>query len=292
MAKKVLHLLQWRLTDIIENLETIKSQGFDAIQVSPMQGTVEGEEWWKLFQNTNFKIGNTQIGSRHDLKQLCEKSHKVGLDVYVDVLFHNVACAKDEDGLVPHPKVEPEILVYVLDRPKVKNWNDRYDTTHNSTGLPMCDYFDEGYQRLCIKYLRDLESCGVDGFRVDQLKHFATPEEGSDFIPNVFGEFDNLYIYGEVLNSPQHIIDMYAKYMVVLTEFRTTDKNKTITFFESHDMYFHQWTPSRHWDEYELCRRWGALVNGENINALFYARPFDDTWKCNNMKKINKGDVW
>ena len=36
---KILHLFQWRINDIIPELKTIKKQGFDAIQISPIQGT-------------------------------------------------------------------------------------------------------------------------------------------------------------------------------------------------------------------------------------------------------------
>ena len=36
---KILHLFQWRINDIIPELKTIKNQGFDAIQISPIQGT-------------------------------------------------------------------------------------------------------------------------------------------------------------------------------------------------------------------------------------------------------------
>lgn len=291
MAKKVLHMLQWKLTDIKKELPLVKEQGFDAIQISPIQGTRnESLVWWELYQNTNLRIGNTQIGDTHDLKDLCREAHELGLEIYADVLLHNVASGEDGKGI--HRLVDAELLVYVDEKPKVKNWNDRYQTTHLSTGLPMCNYFDEGYQRLCIKFLRQLTNCGVDGFRIDQLKHFALPEEGSNFIPNVFGEFSDLYLYGEVLNAPQHIIDSYSRFTNVLTELRTTDKNKTVTFFESHDMYFHQWTPSRHWNQNELCERWAKLVREENVNAIFYARPFDDTWKCELMRVINREDVW
>ena len=41
---------------------------FDAIQISPIQGTKDsGIEWWKLYQPINLKIGNEQIGSKKDL---------------------------------------------------------------------------------------------------------------------------------------------------------------------------------------------------------------------------------
>ena len=36
---KIIHLFQWPLKDIIPIIPEIKEQGFDAIQISPIQGT-------------------------------------------------------------------------------------------------------------------------------------------------------------------------------------------------------------------------------------------------------------
>ena len=72
---KILHLFQSRINDIIPELKTIKNQGFDAIQISPIQGTKDsGMEWWKLYQPINLKIGNEQIGSKKDLINLIQES--------------------------------------------------------------------------------------------------------------------------------------------------------------------------------------------------------------------------
>lgn len=34
---RILHLFNWRLKDIVNQLDTIKMQGFDAIQINPLQ---------------------------------------------------------------------------------------------------------------------------------------------------------------------------------------------------------------------------------------------------------------
>ena len=62
---KILHLFQWKLRDIITYIPKVKEQGFDAIQISPIQGTKDnGDAWWLLYQPINLKIGNSQIGTK------------------------------------------------------------------------------------------------------------------------------------------------------------------------------------------------------------------------------------
>ena len=63
-------MFQWRLGSIIPMIPTVKEQGFDAIQISPIQGTTYGTEWWRLYQPINLKIGNTQIGTKEQLQKI------------------------------------------------------------------------------------------------------------------------------------------------------------------------------------------------------------------------------
>ena len=45
---RIMQCFNWRLKDIIPNLEQIKEQGFDAIQINPIQRLKEDglKEWW------------------------------------------------------------------------------------------------------------------------------------------------------------------------------------------------------------------------------------------------------
>lgn len=69
------------------------------------------DHWWLLYQPTNFKIGNAQIGSKDDLKSLCEEADKYGIKIIVDVIFNHTANAGAGDlEIVPSSTVDPEIL--------------------------------------------------------------------------------------------------------------------------------------------------------------------------------------
>ena len=106
-------MFQWGLGSIIPMIPTVKEQGFDAIQISPIQGTKDsGMEWWKLYQPTNFKIGNTQIGTKEQLKELCAVANQYGIKIIVDVVLRHVA-GDPQSPLTPHKDVDPELLPYL-----------------------------------------------------------------------------------------------------------------------------------------------------------------------------------
>ena len=112
---KILHLFQWRINDIIPELKIIKDQGFDAIQISPIQGTKDsGMEWWKLYQPINLKIGNEQIGSKKDLINLIQEARKYNIRIIVDIVLRHVA-GDESYPLKPHRNVDPELLPYLAE---------------------------------------------------------------------------------------------------------------------------------------------------------------------------------
>ena len=276
--KRILHVLGWRLVDVLGALPSVKQAGFNAIQISPVQAFREdGYEWWKMYQPLNFAIGN-RLGSRSDLVELCNKAHDLNIEVYVDVCLHNVASAVD-DPSAPHPNVDKAINLANVD--ECQNYEDRYEATHKRVGLPMVDYFDKTNRDHQKAFLHDLVACGVDGFRIDMAKHFALPSEGCDYFTDVYGGFADKFIYGEVLFSPMSLLNDYSAHMCVLTNGRLSDPTKAVYFAESHDSYYDEligW--SKEWTDDEILRRYRWLLEEQpRANSLFFARPFNDTWK-------------
>ena len=171
---KILHLFQWRINDIIPELKTIKNQGFDAIQISPIQGTKDsGMEWWKLYQPINLKIGNEQIGSKKDLINLIQEARKYNIRIIVDIVLRHVA-GDESYPLKPHKNVDPELLPYLAEPIDGVNVDsDRWQCTRRCTGMPMLDYDNVKLRKVYRRFLDELVFIGVDGFRLDQLKHYA-----------------------------------------------------------------------------------------------------------------------
>lgn len=284
---KILHLFQWKINDIIPELKTIKEQGFDAIQISPIQGTKDsGMEWWKLYQPVNLKIGNEQIGSKKDLINLIQEARKFNLKIIVDIVLRHVA-GDESYPLKPHRNVDPELLPYLAEPIEAVNIDsDRWQCTRRCTGMPMLNYDNPELQKLYKRFLDELIFIGVDGFRLDQLKHYALPEEGS----NIMDIFTQYNMYGEAINCSKEILDKYSKYMKVLTEGRPSDITKLVAKFESHDDYLDTGLTKRMSDQMRLTE-WDILVNHlPGCDCLYYARPFEILWKTEDMRKINKGE--
>ena len=284
---KILHLFQWRINDIIPELKTIKDQGFDAIQISPIQGTKDsGMEWWKLYQPINLKIGNEQIGSKKDLINLIQEARKYNIRIIVDIVLRHVA-GDESYPLKPHRNVDPELLQYLAEPIEAVNIdNDRWQCTRRCTGIPMLDYDNVKLRKLYRRFLDELVFIGVDGFRLDQLKHYALPEEGGKAL-ELFSRYN---MYGEAINCSKELLNKYSKYMKVLTEGRPSDITKLVAKFESHDDYLDLGLTKRMTDEMRLTE-WDILVNHlQGCDCLYYARPFETLWKSEEIRKINKGE--
>ena len=278
-------MFQWGLGSIIPMIPTVKEQGFDAIQISPIQGTKDsGMEWWKLYQPTNFKIGNTQIGTKEQLRELCAVANQYGIKVIVDVVLRHVA-GDPQKHLAPHKDVDPELLPYLCkEQILCNNYEDRWQCTHRCTGMPMFDYNNPNYIAKVIDFLNELLDCGVWGFRLDQLKHYALPQEGSDFLNHL----QPYNFYGECFFCDQWVLDAYSKYMKVLTDGRPSNISRLVAKFETHDDFLEFKATNRMTDHMRLVE-WDVLVNHCGYDSLYYARPFEDLWMSREMKEINGG---
>ena len=280
---KILHLFQYHINEIIPRLDKVKTQGFDTIMINSMQGTKDnGTEFWKLYQPINLKIGNYQTGTKEDLIKLCSEAHERGLKIMIDCILRHVATS-EYDNTKPHKLVDKELLPFILDRPQITNDYDRVQCTDYSCGMPMLDYENKEYQKIVIRYLDELLDCGCDYFRIDQgAKHYRLPQEGGTFVSEVLSRYP---CYGEGIFIDNYWLDEYSKYMKVITNGRTSDKNNMVAYVYNHDdlltfNMFDKMTPQMHIDEYRVL-----VQNFPNV--LWYAKPFDNSYEWDEVREIN-----
>ena len=283
MSIKILHMLHWKLTDIIPQVKKVKEQGFTHIQISPVTGIKEGNEWWVVYQPTNFKIGN-KYGTKEDLQELCRVAHENSISIIVDIVLRHVAGA--EDGSLSPSKAVDKELIPLLAKQQIpcKDYNNRYDCTHYCSGMPMFDYESEQFKSVVKRFLDELVDCGVDMFRLDQAKHYTLPSEGGKFIKWLA---ENYNVYGECIFCRQDILDQYADLMPVLTEGRPRRIDRLIAKVCSHDDYLEFGWGQRLTDDM-LLREWDILVNTDKFNSIYYCRPFETLWLSDRMKSINR----
>jgi alpha-amylase len=236
----ILHAFNWKYEDIKNNLEAIKNAGYKMVQTSPVQQPKSGGARWEFFyQPVSFSIGDSSpLGTKQDLKDLCDAAEKEGISIICDIVFNHLATdgGKDINGL---PTIDPEIENY---EPYIYAHQDEcfhhYKTSDVSgsghvtmyyPGLPDLNTANEKVQERSLALLKECIDVGVDGFRFDAAKHIETPEDKeypSNFWVNTleaaktyYHEKTNneLFAYGEILNDVDggRDLSLYTKYMKV-----------------------------------------------------------------------------
>lgn len=248
----MLHAFNWSYNTIKENLPAIAAAGYTTVQTSPVQqpkdystsGDVTGQ-WWKLYQPISFHIAEESwLGTKDDLKSLCDEADKYGIKIICDIVSNHVANAdKTMPNIVSNQvkKYEPEFYK------KRKTYTRTYKGDANDSSVqavvqghvsscPDLVTNDTAIQGYIINLLKECIDCGVDGFRFDAAKHIETEDDGayaSDYWKNITTSAssyytqktgDDLYIYGEILNNcgADRSYSSYTKYINV-TDNRTGD---------------------------------------------------------------------
>lgn len=252
------HAFCWSFNQIKENLPYIANAGFKNILTMPVQQPKGGgASWWAFYQPLSFSIAdNSTIGTKEELKSLCDEAEKYNISILADVVANHLANINDEeleeDGT---PKVSPSVESYepILYRNRNENADGVNGITFhhnpNATGsgaetqvypygkLPDLNTANPYVQQRVLSLLKECIDVGIDGFRFDAAKHIETeddPSYSSDFWNNTlevakvyYNEKTNkdLYVFGEILNAPvARPVSVYTDHM------RITEDGYTSSF--------------------------------------------------------------
>ncbi len=243
----IFHAFCWKYSDITANLPSIAEASFKSVQISPVQQPKNGgATWWSFYQPLSFSIAdNSTLGSKEDLKTLCQEADKYGISIIADIVFNHLANIDDDhlenDGT---PTVSPDVEAYEPEIYANRNASGDQATFHhnkNAAGsgaitqyyaygnLPDLNTANPVVQARSLDLLKECIDVGIDGFRLDAAKHIETPTDpqyASDFFPNVISAAKeyyktktnhDLYVYGEILDDPDggRTIDNYLPYIDV-----------------------------------------------------------------------------
>lgn len=248
----MLHAFNWSYNTIKENLPAIAAAGYTTVQTSPVQqpkdystsGDVTGQ-WWKLYQPISFHIAEQSwLGTKDDLKSLCDEADKYGIRIICDIVSNHIANADEtRPDTVSNQvkKYEPDF--YKKRRTYTRTYKGNASDSSvqavvqgHVSNCPDLVTNDTAVQTYIINLLKECIDCGVDGFRFDAAKHIETEDDGeyaSDYWKNITTSAssyytqktgDDLYIYGEILNNcgADRSYSSYTKYINV-TDNRTGD---------------------------------------------------------------------
>ena len=227
----ILHCFNWSFDQIKDNLPAIKEAGFKSVQTSPVQQPKSnGSSWWAFYQPLSFAIAdNSPLGTKEDLKDLCDAAEEMGISVICDIVFNHMANIAD-GVLEPDqtPKVCPDVETYEPDVYAHRNDSSNATFHHNlckdnnaegeTQNYPFGDLPDLNTSNTLVQnrsysLLKECIDVGVDGFRFDAAKHIETNKDGewaSKFWESTLVEAQDyyktktgkdLYAYGEILGS-------------------------------------------------------------------------------------------
>jgi len=208
------HLFEWRWADVAAECETfLGPNGYAAVQVSPAQEHVPGDQWWTRYQPVSYRIVS-RGGTRAEFADMVRRCRDAGVDVYADAVINHMAeigeghgVAGSVYGIFNYP------VPYVYDdfhhcgrngHNNIANYQDLWEVQNCNLGtLPDLDTGSPSVQAKIARYLDDLLSLGVGGFRIDAAKHMPSGDIGSildllDIRP---------FIYQEVIDWGTEAID-------------------------------------------------------------------------------------
>lgn len=243
-GQNILHCFDWKISTIMNNLDAIASQGFNAIQISPIQPVKDYSDsyddthktWWRFYQPIGLCIANqttnilfsTDDGAA-ELTALCEAAAAKGIRIIADVIVNHLADdSVDESTKAQH--LSPQVKDFCPDI-----YNNISQTLHNPTAAYYADY-NSAYgivrsdafgkdlntansivQGYVLNFLKSLIDCGVTGFRFDAAKHIETSYDDnsikSNFWANTLGAActyasktysRTIWTYGEMLAANEH----------------------------------------------------------------------------------------
>ncbi|GGP99279.1 carbohydrate binding domain-containing protein [Streptomyces roseolilacinus] len=176
-------LFEWNFDSIArECTRTLGPKGYGFVQVSPPQERIQGSAWWTAYQPVSYKIQGP-LGDRAAFKNMVDTCHGAGVKVIADTVLNHMTSgagtgtAGTQYSKYNYPGVYSDADFHDCRRPIGTNYSDRYNIQEcelGDPGQPSLSDLDTGseYVRGRIAgYLNDLTALGVDGFRVDAVKH-------------------------------------------------------------------------------------------------------------------------
>ncbi len=319
----ILQAFSWDFNTIKASLPDIAAAGFSAVQTSPINECLEGEDggmqlygngkWYYHYQPTDFKIGNYQLGTRDEFKELCEEADKYGIKIIVDIIANHTTPQLDavSKDLIEAGGGSFDTLFHKNNSKDIKDYSDRLMcTTAKMGGLPDINTERPSFQEYFISFVNDCIACGADGFRYDTAKHIGLPDDPKedDGFENNFwkrvtkdiDKADDMFIYGEVLQGNNDRIADYINEIGRTTSSSYGSKLRAalmnnivdtssvkeywlgnaplnmVTWVESHDNYINDGTAFDLTNE-QVLLGWSIIAARKDGTPLFFSRPYNCT---------------
>ncbi len=241
----ILVMLGWRWKDITREAVFLSRHGFDAIKISPPQEFVvrPGAPWWAVYQPVSYQLSN-YYGTVEDFIEMIDFCHSYNLKIYVDLVINHMGEFKPEAAVnqgtngtefslyhygplnEDHDYFEYDDFYHYCAGSNKHIQNEDYSSFegiwrlehYDFLNLPKLNLTKPHVQQVIRKYVQQLLSFGVDGFRIDAAKHLNIRAVETIFEGLYTRDYYQPYLYQEYYVGSTMGIDLYsflAKYFRV-----------------------------------------------------------------------------
>lgn len=204
-------LFSWTWNAIArECTDNLGPAGYGWVQTSPPQEHVQGPEWWTYYQPVSYKI-ESRLGTRSEFKAMVDTCHAAGVKVIADAVINHMS-GKSAGGTgwagsafqhYDYPGIYQSQDFHSCRR-DISNYQNRTEVQEcNLVNLSDLNTSSPYVQGRIGAYLNDLVALGVDGFRIDAVKHISASDMQG--IMSKVNDRARLYIVQEVIRANEPI---------------------------------------------------------------------------------------
>lgn len=193
-----------------ECTENLGPAGYGYVQTSPPQEHVQGQAWWVHYQPVSYKV-ESRLGTRAEFKAMVDTCHAAGVKVIADAVINHMS-GQSAGGTgwagstfqhYDYPGIYQSQDFHSCKR-NIANYQDRWEVQEcNLVNLADLNTSSPYVQGKIAAYLNDLVSLGVDGLRIDAVKHIAAADMQG--ILSKVNDRTRLYVVQEVIRANEPI---------------------------------------------------------------------------------------
>lgn len=211
-APVIVQLFDWKFAHIQNALPLLRETGYTHIHVSPVQLSLENGKWWGKYQPIDYRVIEGPLGDRAGLCRLAAAASEIGIELIVDVVLNHMA-GGDRVRVVKGELVEARFPDFQKEdfhpyRP-IEDWEDEEEVRNHWLfgALPDLKTESPTVRAKLVAHLRDLQSCGVRGFRVDSARHIAPVD-----LQAICGEVETKgLLVGEIAEDVIEVFEPFLK---------------------------------------------------------------------------------
>ncbi|KAK9813864.1 hypothetical protein WJX73_002356 [Symbiochloris irregularis] len=186
----MVQLFEWRWSDVaIECEEWLGPKGYQAVQISPPNEHIQGDEWWVRYQPVTYNL-TSRSGTQADFADMVKRCSLAGIEVWADVVANHMAAPPQGTAAGiggssyrsrSFPDYAPRDFHHLAGNEDancaVDNYADRQNVQScDLVGLADLDTGSPAVRSRIAAYIAHLASLGVKGVRMDAAKHMPAAD--------------------------------------------------------------------------------------------------------------------